>query len=107
MQDEARLLEEAGHDIHVWMPSTEGLHGLSTLAAGAGTVWSLPAVRTARALRKTFQPELIHCHNLFPLVFDALVDGRVPQINGDDYPTPDGTNVRDYLHVADLGENDR
>ncbi|QNO37029.1 UDP-glucose 4-epimerase GalE [Protaetiibacter sp. SSC-01] len=41
-------------------------------------------------------------HNLFPLVFDALVDGRTPRIFGDDYPTPDGTNVRDYLHVADL-----
>lgn len=41
-------------------------------------------------------------HNLFPLVFDALVEGRTPRINGDDYPTPDGTNVRDYLHVADL-----
>jgi UDP-glucose 4-epimerase len=41
-------------------------------------------------------------HNLFPLVFDALVDGRTPRINGDDYPTPDGTNVRDYLHVSDL-----
>jgi UDP-glucose 4-epimerase len=41
-------------------------------------------------------------HNLFPLVFDALVDGRTPTIFGDDYPTPDGTNVRDYLHVADL-----
>ena len=41
-------------------------------------------------------------HNLFPLVFDALVEGRSPRINGDDYATPDGTNVRDYLHVADL-----
>jgi UDP-glucose 4-epimerase len=41
-------------------------------------------------------------HNLFPLVFDALVDGRTPKINGNDYPTPDGTNVRDYLHVSDL-----
>ncbi len=41
-------------------------------------------------------------HNLFPLVFDALVEGRTPQINGNDYPTPDGTNVRDYIHVADL-----
>jgi UDP-glucose 4-epimerase len=41
-------------------------------------------------------------HNLFPKVFDALVEGRTPTINGDDYPTPDGTNVRDYLHVADL-----
>jgi UDP-glucose 4-epimerase len=41
-------------------------------------------------------------HNLFPLVFDALVEGRTPRINGNDYPTPDGTNVRDYIHVADL-----
>ncbi|MFF2052760.1 UDP-glucose 4-epimerase GalE [Leifsonia sp. NPDC058194] len=41
-------------------------------------------------------------HNLFPLVFDALVDGRAPRINGTDYPTPDGTCVRDYIHVADL-----
>ncbi|HLN78880.1 MAG TPA: UDP-glucose 4-epimerase GalE [Nocardioidaceae bacterium] len=44
-------------------------------------------------------------HNLFPLVFDALVDGRTPQINGDDYPTADGTCVRDYLHVVDLAHS--
>ena len=41
-------------------------------------------------------------HNLFPLVLDALVAGRTPRINGTDYPTPDGTCVRDYVHVADL-----
>lgn len=41
-------------------------------------------------------------HNLFPLVFDALIAGRTPQIFGDDYPTPDGTCVRDYIHVQDL-----
>lgn len=41
-------------------------------------------------------------HNLFPLVFDALLNGRTPRINGTDYPTPDGTCVRDYIHVADL-----
>jgi len=41
-------------------------------------------------------------HNLFPMVFDALVGGRIPRINGDDYPTPDGTCVRDYIHVSDL-----
>ncbi|MFM9876611.1 MAG: UDP-glucose 4-epimerase GalE [Rhodoglobus sp.] len=41
-------------------------------------------------------------HNLFPLVFTALVEGRTPRINGNDYPTPDGTNVRDYIHVVDL-----
>ena len=41
-------------------------------------------------------------HNLFPLIFDALVAGQVPVIFGNDYPTPDGTCVRDYVHVADL-----
>jgi len=41
-------------------------------------------------------------HNLFPLVIEALVEGRTPRINGDDYDTPDGTCVRDYVHVADL-----
>jgi UDP-glucose 4-epimerase len=41
-------------------------------------------------------------HNLFPLIFERLVAGHVPYINGDDYPTPDGTPVRDYVHVSDL-----
>jgi UDP-glucose 4-epimerase len=41
-------------------------------------------------------------HNLFPLVFDALLAGRTPRIFGDDYDTPDGTNLRDYVHVADI-----
>ncbi|WP_104171414.1 UDP-glucose 4-epimerase GalE [Cryobacterium sp. M23] len=41
-------------------------------------------------------------HNLFPLVFDALMESRIPSINGDDYATADGTCVRDYIHVADL-----
>lgn len=41
-------------------------------------------------------------HNLFPLVVAALVAGKTPRINGDDYATPDGTCVRDYVHVVDL-----
>ncbi|QDY66866.1 UDP-glucose 4-epimerase GalE [Glutamicibacter halophytocola] len=41
-------------------------------------------------------------HNLFPLVFAALNGSRTPKIFGTDYDTPDGTCVRDYVHVADL-----
>jgi UDP-glucose 4-epimerase len=44
-------------------------------------------------------------HNLFPLIFERLVAGDVPYINGDDYPTPDGTPVRDYVHVSDLARS--
>lgn len=41
-------------------------------------------------------------HNLFPLVLAAISEGRTPKIFGTDYPTPDGTCVRDYIHVADV-----
>lgn len=43
-------------------------------------------------------------HNLFPLVMDAVSNGRNPKIFGTDYPTPDGTCVRDYIHVQDVAE---
>lgn len=41
-------------------------------------------------------------HNLLPLVLESLLAGRTPRILGADYPTPDGTCVRDYVHVADV-----
>ncbi|MFE2291871.1 UDP-glucose 4-epimerase GalE [Streptomyces sp. NPDC059452] len=42
--------------------------------------------------------------NIVPMVFDRLTRGDAPRIFGDDYPTPDGTCIRDYIHVADLAE---
>jgi UDP-glucose 4-epimerase len=41
-------------------------------------------------------------HNLFPVVLKALTEGRLPHVNGTDYDTPDGSCVRDYVHVQDL-----
>ena len=40
--------------------------------------------------------------NLVPMVFERLDAGESPRIFGDDYPTDDGTCIRDYIHVADL-----
>jgi UDP-glucose 4-epimerase len=40
--------------------------------------------------------------NLVPMMFEQLAAGRPPRIFGDDYPTPDGTCIRDYVHVADI-----
>ena len=42
--------------------------------------------------------------NLIPMVFRALSNGQRPQVFGDDYPTPDGSCIRDYIHVADLAD---
>ena len=41
-------------------------------------------------------------HSLFSLVFRALIEGRTPRIFGNDYPTLDGTCVRDYIPVGAL-----
>ncbi|MBO3725314.1 UDP-glucose 4-epimerase GalE [Actinomyces bowdenii] len=40
--------------------------------------------------------------NLIPMVLDRLSRGETPKIFGTDYPTPDGTCIRDYIHVRDL-----
>ncbi|MFF7562729.1 UDP-glucose 4-epimerase GalE [Streptomyces pseudovenezuelae] len=42
--------------------------------------------------------------NIVPMVFEKLTEDAAPRIFGDDYDTPDGTCVRDYIHVADLAE---
>jgi UDP-glucose-4-epimerase GalE len=44
-----------------------------------------------------------YSQNLVPLVMKAVL-GRIPelQVFGDDYPTPDGTCIRDYIHIEDL-----
>lgn len=42
--------------------------------------------------------------NLIPLAFQALTAGRPPQVFGNDWPTRDGTCVRDYIHVADIAD---
>lgn len=42
--------------------------------------------------------------HLIPLLLRAVVTGDPITIFGDDYDTPDGTCIRDYVHVADLAE---
>ena len=42
--------------------------------------------------------------HLIPLAIDAARGGRSLQVFGLDYPTPDGTCLRDYVHVMDLAQ---
>lgn len=78
-----------------WLVRATGrAHGLSTA--------SLRYFNVAGAA----SPELADTgvHNLVPMVFEKLTAGEAPRVFGADYPTPDGTCVRDYIHVADLAE---
>jgi len=38
------------------------------------------------------------------MLFERLQRGKAPAIFGDDYPTADGTCIRDYIHVSDLAD---
>ncbi|MDT0449180.1 UDP-glucose 4-epimerase GalE [Streptomyces hesseae] len=40
--------------------------------------------------------------NIIPMMFDRVTRGERPLIFGEDYATPDGTCVRDYIHIEDL-----
>jgi UDP-glucose 4-epimerase len=42
--------------------------------------------------------------HLIPAVLTAAAAGQRVQVFGEDYPTPDGTCVRDYIHVTDLAD---
>jgi UDP-glucose 4-epimerase len=42
--------------------------------------------------------------HLIPLLFRAIQSGKPATIFGEDYPTPDGTCIRDYIHVNDLAQ---
>ena len=55
------------------------------------------------SLDNTIGEDWDHTYNLIPLVMKAAV-GRAPSITvfGTDYATPDGTAIRDYIHVVDL-----
>jgi UDP-glucose 4-epimerase len=40
--------------------------------------------------------------NLIPIAINAIKAGKAPLVFGTDYPTPDGSCIRDYVHVEDL-----
>ena len=86
---------------------------LKDLACSAPDQWRIACLRY-------FNPVGAHCsgeigedplgtpNNLFPFVSQVAIGRREHlQVFGGDWPTPDGTGVRDYIHVMDLAEGHR
>ncbi|MFH8754449.1 UDP-glucose 4-epimerase GalE [Streptomyces atroolivaceus] len=76
-----------------WMVAAAGkAHGMATV--------SLRYFNVAGAASAELGDEGVF--NLVPMVFERLTRNEPPRVFGDDYGTPDGTCVRDYIHVEDV-----
>ncbi len=88
---ESKLMVE---NVLRWLDQCAGVHSISLRyfnACGADA---------AAGLGEEHEPET----HLIPLALRAIRSGEPLTVFGDDYPTPDGTCIRDYIHVCDLAE---
>jgi UDP-glucose 4-epimerase len=76
------------------------LHRYSGLRSVALRYFNACGAEPDKGLGEDHLPET----HLIPLLLRATTTGEPIEIFGNDYPTPDGTCVRDYIHVSDLAE---
>ena len=79
----------------------EWLVGDAAVAYGMQTV-SLRYFNVAGAGRPALADTVTA--NLIPILLDRAAQGLRPIVHGSDYPTPDGSCIRDYVHVGDLAD---
>jgi UDP-glucose 4-epimerase len=75
-----------------WLDGTRGLRAIRL------RYFNACGANNAAGLGERHDPET----HLIPLILRAVRTGKPVTLFGDDYPTPDGTCVRDYIHVDDL-----
>jgi glycosyltransferase involved in cell wall biosynthesis len=73
VDDEARLLSDGGHRVDVWDPAPTSAHGLRLMGTAARAIWSTGATARVRGLIRRSKAEIVHCHNLFPLLSPAVL----------------------------------
>lgn len=72
VDDEVALLRERGHEVELWSPMpADSVRSAAKL--GVRAVWSREAVRALGRLQATLRPDVIHVHNLFPLLSPAVL----------------------------------
>lgn len=77
------------------------IHGLRSASLRYFNVAGAPEGPNGIVRGEAHDPE----SHLIPLILDVAIGRRKSiKIFGDDYPTPDGTCIRDYIHVSDLAE---
>lgn len=99
------------HPQHPINPYGFSKHTVERLLTDFEAAYQMPyvALRYFNACGADIDGEIGEAHDpethLIPLVIETALGKRPPlEIYGTDYPTPDGTAIRDYIHVADLAD---
>jgi UDP-glucose-4-epimerase GalE len=79
------------------LPHVETAHGIHWVAL---RYFNAAGADPDGEIGEDHSPEI----HLIPRAIEAATGGRGLQVFGDDYPTPDGTCLRDYVHVTDLAD---
>jgi glycosyltransferase involved in cell wall biosynthesis len=77
VEDESRLLLEGGHHADAWTPRYEET---GAIRAGIGAVWSRHARMDAARRASEQQIDVIHAHNLFPMLSPAVLRTDLPTV---------------------------
>lgn len=73
VEDETHLLHDAGHHVATWTPSPRMDGGLGTMRTGASAIRSGRAVTAIAAAIERARPDVVHLHNLFPMLSPAVI----------------------------------
>ena len=79
------------------LPHFERAHGMSWVAL---RYFNAAGADPDGEIGEDHDPEI----HVIPRAIEAATGGRRLEVFGDDYPTPDGTCLRDYVHVSDLAD---
>lgn len=72
VEAEIALMRSHGHAVETWFRSNDDIAGLSSLALARQTLWSDRTSYDLAELIRRFQPDVIHAHNIFPLISPSL-----------------------------------
>jgi len=72
MEAEVALLSNRGHSVELFLRNNDAILNMSRASVAVQTVWSIHAGREFEALLRSFEPDVVHVHNTFPLISPAI-----------------------------------
>ena len=72
VKSEIALLRFYGHTVELYQRHNDELHHLSSAVAAVSTVWSRSSTDAVEAICHSFNPDIIHVHNTFPLISPSI-----------------------------------